>query len=783
MKPYRLTPLDGQGFSSLEEPPTEGAPMLRRLASFAVRHKRLMVFGIWLPLTILIAVGSTSIGSNFRTEMAMPSSDARQAEEMLSSVQSGDAGVNGQIVIKTEKTVVDATVTKEFTAALDVIAQIPNVSVKSPYESPTQINQSKTIAFAEISVPRTYTMVDMEKVADKVFAASQNVKDAGITIEYGGQIFETFEMPESEVLGLLAAVIILVIAFGSIIAMGLPIGVALLGLAVASSIVAVVSNFMSMPNEATSMVAMIGLGVGIDYALFIVTRFREAMHDGLSIEDAVVEAIDTSGRAVMFAGITVIVALLGLLSIGLAFVTGFAVAMAIGVAVMMIGSVSLLPALLAMVGTRIESTSWAAVAALGSLVISAMIAVFTHSILFVQIGGAIAAAFIIMRFFVAGLKKPLPHRAQNNHQHTIWWRWSRVVQHHPWRALTVSVVGLGLLAMPMFSLRLGFSDMGNAPEDTSVRKAYDLISEGFGPGFNGPLYIAVGGETAADPQAMQQFAQVIAKTDGVATAFPAPMPSKEVGLVIAYPKTSPQDEATSDLVHNLRSDIIPATNVYAKVGGFTASGIDFSDYLSKRLPWLIGSVLIVSFFLLMAVFRSILVPLKAVLMNLLSVGAAYGVIVAVFQWGWMADVFGVGKPGPVEAWAPMFLFAIVFGLSMDYEVFLLSRMKEEYNRTGDNFTAVADGVAATARVITAAALIMVCVFAAFVLAPDRQLKLFGMGMAVAVFLDATVVRMLLVPATMELLGDRNWWIPKWLDRVLPKIDVEGSHHTASHPIP
>ena len=768
---------------AFKSPQLKEPPMLRRLASFAVRHKRLMVFGIWLPLTVLIAVGSSTVGSNFRTEMAMPTSEARQAEEMLASIQSGDAGINGQIVIKTDKTVMDESVKKEFTTALNLIAKIPEVTVKSPYESPAQINQKKTIAFAEISVPRTYTMVEMQEVADKVIAASQNVVKTGITIEFGGRIFETFEMPESEVLGLLAAVIILVIAFGSIIAMGLPIGVALLGLAIASSIVAIVSNFMSMPNEATSMVAMIGLGVGIDYALFIVTRFREAMHDGLSIEDAVVEAIDTSGRAVMFAGITVIVALLGLLSIGLSFVTGFAVAMAIGVAVMMIGSVSLLPALLAMVGTRIESTSWAAVSALGALVISAMISVFTHSIVFIQIGGAIAAALIILRFFIAGLKKPLPHRAQNNHQHTIWWRWSRVVQHHPWRALTVSVVGLGLLAVPMFSLRLGFSDLGNAPEDKTVRKAYDLISEGFGPGFNGPLYIAVGGETAADPQAMQQFAQVIAKTEGVATAFPAPIPSKEVGLVIAYPKTSPQDEATSDLVHYLRSDVIPSTDVYAKVGGFTASGIDFSDYLSKRLPWLIGSVLIVSFFLLMAVFRSILVPLKAVLMNLLSVGAAYGVIVAVFQWGWMADVFGVGKPGPVEAWAPMFLFAIVFGLSMDYEVFLLSRMKEEYNRTGDNFTAVADGVAATARVITAAALIMVCVFAAFVLAPDRQLKLFGMGMAVAVFLDATVVRMLLVPATMELLGDRNWWIPKWLDRVLPKIDVEGSHHTASHPIP
>ena len=757
--------------------------MLRRLATFAVRHKRIMVFGIWLPLALLIGAASGAIGSDFRTEMAMPKSEARQAEEMLSSVKAGDAGMNGQIVIKTDKTVLDPTVKKEFSDALSRVATIKNVTVASPYMMPSQINQSKTIAFAQISMPRNTTIAQMDVVAKQVIADSQNVSKAGITIEYGGQIFRTMTMPESEALGLLAAVIILVLAFGSIIAMGLPIGIALLGLVLASSIVAIVSNLMSMPSEATSMVAMIGLGVGIDYALFIVTRFREAMHDNLNLEDSIIEAIDTSGRAVLFAGITVMIALLGLLSIGLAFVSGFAVAMAIGVAVMMVAAVTLLPALLAMVGPRIESTSWAAVSALGSIVIGAMLGIFTHKSVFALAGTALAVLLIILRFFVAGLKKPLPHRAQNNHQHTIWWRWSRIVQHHPWRSLTVAVVGLGLLAVPMLSLRLGFSDLGNSPEDTHVRKAYDLISEGFGPGFNGPLYIAVGGDTAADPQAMQAFAQVIGKTEGIAAAFPAPLPSKTVGLVIAYPTTSPQDVKTSELVHHLRSDVVPASKVYAKVGGFTASGIDFSDYLSKRLPWLIGSVLIVSFFLLMAVFRSILVPLKAVLMNLLSVGAAYGVIVAVFQWGWMADVFGVGKPGPVEAWAPMFLFAIVFGLSMDYEVFLLSRMKEEYNRTGDNFTAVADGVAATARVITAAALIMVCVFAAFVLAPDRQLKLFGMGMAVAVFVDATVVRMLLVPATMELLGDRNWWIPKWLDRVLPKIDVEGSHHTPTHPIP
>ena len=429
-----------------------------------------------------------------------------------------------------------------------------------------------------------------------------------------------------------------------------------------------------------------------------------------------------------------------------------------------------------MLGEKIDNTSYAAVASLTAIVIGGIAGIFTHSGGVFLAGLAVGILVIIARFFVPALRRPLPHRAQNNHQHTVWWRWSRVVQHHPWRSLVAAVVLLGALAVPMFSLRLGFSDYGNAEKGSDVRKAYDLISEGFGPGFNGPLYIAVTGDAAADNAKLGAFAQTVGRTEGVAAAVPVPMGSKDVALVIAYPTTAPQDARTDALVHRLREDVVPGTNVTAYVGGFTAGGIDFSEYLGQRLPYLIGIVLVLSFVLLMAVFRSVLVPLKAVLMNLLSVGASYGVIVAVFQWGWLADLFGVGKPGPVEAWAPMFLFAIVFGLSMDYEVFLLSRMKEEYHRTGDNFTAVADGVAATARVITAAALIMVCVFAAFVLAPDRQLKLFGMGMAVAVFVDATVVRMILVPATMELLGDRNWWIPAWLDRLLPRIDVEGTHH-------
>ena len=751
--------------------------MLRQLATFAVRRKKTMVLGIWLPLVIIISFVSSSLGDGFRTEMELPNSDARDAQEMISKVSPSDGGESSQIVIKTASTIDDEATKSAFSEALAEVAKIPRIRVLSPYDVPTQVNPARNIAFAQVTTPEDMSLEEMEVVAEeiKTITASLRATD-GIGVEYGGQLFRVFEMPESEALGLLAAIIILVLAFGSVIAMGLPIGIALLGLAAASGIVVIVSNLMSMPSEATSMVAMIGLGVGIDYALFIVTRYREALHDGMSVEESIVEAIDTSGRAVLFAGITVVVALLGLLSIGLAFVSGFSVAMAIGVAVMMIASVTLLPALLAMVGTRIDNTSRAAVISLAIAVVAAMIAIFIHSIELAVAGVIVAIVVQVLRIFVAPLRAPLPHRAQNNHQHSVWWRWSRVVQHRPWISLIASVAFLGILSAPMFSLRLGFSDNGNADESTDVRRAYDLISEGFGPGFNGPLYISVGGDTPRDPAAMKAFAAALSKDEGIAAAIPVPLPSDEVGLVIAYPKTAPQDEATSDLVHRLREDVIPATNVDAKVGGFTAGGIDFSEYLSQRLPWLIGIVLVLSFILLMAVFRSILVPLKAVLMNLLSVGSAYGVIVAVFQWGWMGDFFGIGKPGPVEAWAPMFLFAIVFGLSMDYEVFLLSRMKEEYHRTGDNATAVADGVAATARVITAAALIMVCVFAAFVLAPDRQLKLFGMGMAVAVFIDATVVRMLLVPATMELLGDRNWWIPKWLDKVLPRIDVEGTHH-------
>jgi RND superfamily putative drug exporter len=471
----------------------------------------------------------------------------------------------------------------------------------------------------------------------------------------------------------------------------------------------------------------------------------------------------------------VMISLLGLFIMGLSFVRGLAVAGAVGVLVMMVASITLLPALLGFTRERIDSTSRAAAIGVGLFVVLGLAGVITDKVpALLGTGVIVAAALVAVSYlpFARSLRNPLPHRREKPREQRFWFKWSRTIQHRPWRAFSVGVLILALLAVPVFSIRLGFSDEGNAAEGTTVRESYDTIAAAFGPGSNGPLFLAT-----TDPNANAQnvggVTDAIAQDPNVAFVQPAFQVGGSTWAWRVYPKTAPQDAATSDLVERLRSTVLPATDLDVKVGGFTAGGIDFADYLAGRLPLLIGAVLILSFILLMVVFRSLLVPLKAVIMNLLSVGAAYGVIVAIFQWGWGMKLIGVDKAGPVEAWAPMMLFAIVFGLSMDYEVFLLSRMKEEFDRTGDNATAVADGLAVTARVITAAAIIMVCVFSAFVLGDDRSLKLFGLGMAVAVLIDATVVRMVLVPATMELLGARNWWIPKWLDKILPRIDVEG----------
>ncbi len=716
-----------------------------------------------------------AVGTNFRTEMRLPNSESNDVVTLLRSINEEAAGFEGQIVVQSEQGFAEARVHEVLGQLFSNVDALDGVAVTSLYDAPQQVSADGSIAYSQLKVSDR-PQAELLELSDEIQQLGEQVNISGVTVEYGGPIFAEIEFPASEALGVLAAVVILVLAFGSVLAMGLPIGTALFGLFMGMSIVGLLSNVTEMPEFTGQMVAMVGLGVGIDYALFIVTRYREGLRDGLSVEESIVEAVDTSGRAVIFAGITVIISLLGLWIMGLAFVRGLATGAAIGVLMMMIASVTLLPALLGFTGRKVDVTSRAALLALSVAIVGAAIAIFTESMPAFLGAVLLAVAIYALSFVVKSLRTPIKHRAEKPLEQSFWYRWSRLIQRRPWPFFILGVTSLLILTLPLFGIRLGFSDTGNAPESFTIRRAYDLIAKGFGPGFNGPLIVTVEGQQAQDQAALGQFVATLSSTEGVQAAFPQPI-RDDLALITLIPTSAPQDKATSDLVDRLRDEVIPTAQMQSRVGGFTAAGEDFSDFLAKRLPILIGAVLILSFLLLMAVFRSLLVPLKAVIMNLLSIGAAYGVVVAVFQWGWGKDLIGVGKEGPVEAWVPMMLFAIVFGLSMDYEVFLLSRMKERFDHTGDNATAVADGLAATARVITAAALIMVCVFGAFILGNDRQLKLFGLGLAVAVLIDATIVRMLLVPATMELLGARNWWIPRWLDRLLPKIDVEGHHHT------
>ncbi|HVF13093.1 MAG TPA: MMPL family transporter, partial [Acidimicrobiales bacterium] len=596
----------------------------------------------------------------------------------------------------------------------------------------------------------------------------------GVQIELGGAILAEFEPPESELLGLAFAIVILILAFGSVLAMGLPVGTTLAGIGAGTVIVALLSHVVTIPDFATILGLMIGLGVGIDYALFIVTRFREQLHKGDDIPQAVRVAFDTAGRAVAFAGTTVVISLLGMLVMQIGFISGLAIGAAIVVLMTMVAALTLLPALLGFAGGRVELTRWRGLIA-ALLVAVALLALGLHIPPIALVALALAVLTLIVSFAFKPLRGLVPRPATKPREQTVAYRWSRFVQRYPWPSALGAVALLVLLALPVFGLRLGFSDEGNYPESTTTRKAYDLLAAGFGPGFNGPM-LAVAEVPQGTPQAaLDGISNALSGAPGVAFASPPIMNENgTAALWRVVPSTAPQDEATTSLVDRLRGEVLPAAegDLDVALTGSVAIQVDFSNYLASRLPLFFGAVLGLSFLLLMAVFRSVLVPLKAVVMNLLSIGASFGIVVAIFQWGWGASLLGLDG-APIEPFVPMMLFAIVFGLSMDYEVFLLSRIREEWRRTGDSRVSVADGLAATARVITAAAAIMVFVFGSFLFEADRISKLFGLGLAGAVLLDATIVRMLLVPATMELLGDKNWWLPRWLDRLLPNVDVEG----------
>ncbi|HEX8582494.1 MAG TPA: MMPL family transporter [Acidimicrobiales bacterium] len=756
--------------------------MFARLGRWCYRRRRTVVL-LWLAAVVVGGGLLGAIGSESRSEFTLPDVESRRGLDILDEEFGGQgAGQTGSLVFLAQQGVDDPEVRSVMEDVFATVEDLPGVRVTSPYtergaqQIARQGELAGRLAYAEIEMPAETTVEEAAEVSEAIQAAMPDID--GVQVELGGAIFAEFAAPSSEALGLGFAMVILIFAFGSVLAMGLPVGVALAGIGVGSIVVGLVSNLATIPDFATTVGVMIGLGVGIDYALFLVTRFRENLHEGHSIADAVEIALDTAGRAVAFAGTTVVISLLGLVVNGISFVNGLAIGSSVVVAVTMIASLTLLPALLGFAGERVELTRWRGLLAAG-LVAVALIGVGLEASPLL-LGLPLALVVLAASFVLAPLRRPVPWRARRELRDTPSYRWSRLIQRRPWQAVVLGVALLGVLSVPLLSLRLGFSDEGNFPEDTTTRRAYDLLAEGFGPGFNGPLLLATEVPAGAGQAELDRVSQALAGAEGVAFASPA-IPNDPAAPTAALwrviPTTAPQDAETTELVDRLRDDVLPAaeegTDLDVAVTGSVAIGVDFSTYLASRLPIFFLAVLTLSFLLLMAVFRSILVPLKAVVMNLLSIGAAYGVVVAAFQWGWAGPILDIDG-APIEPFIPMMLFAIVFGLSMDYEVFLLSRVREEWDRTGDSRLSVADGLAATAKVITAAALIMVFVFGSFLLENDRVIKLFGTGLATAVLLDATIIRMLLVPATMELLGDKNWWLPRWLDKLLPKVNVEGS---------
>ncbi|HEX2047856.1 MAG TPA: MMPL family transporter [Acidimicrobiales bacterium] len=757
--------------------------MFARLGSACCRRRRLVVV-VWVVALFVLGSVQGAVGTAFQDEFTLPDVESRTGFDTLEEHFGGQGtGVTGTIVFKADQGVQDPAVRAAMERLFAELDAREDVTITSPYapggerQVASQGPLAGSIAYAELEMPQNTSFDRTLEVSEEIRAAVPPLP--GLQVEIGGAAFAEFAEPNSEVLGLAFAIVILILAFGSVLAMGLPVGVALAGIGVGTILVSLLSNVLTLPDFATVLGIMIGLGVGIDYALFIVTRYRENMHKGHSIGESVSIAMDTAGRAVTFAGTTVVISLLGMLTMQVSFVGGLAVGAATVVAVTVVASLTLLPALLGFAGERLEVTRLRGLLAAGLVAIALVGVGIKVSPLLV--GLPLAAVVLVASFAYAPLRREVPKFGQKPLRETLSYRWSRFIQHRPWPTAIAGAVALLVLSIPVLSMRLGFSDEGNFDRKTTTRRAYDLLAQGFGPGFNGTFLLAAELPPGTDMGRLSAITDGVAADPGVAFVSPAipddgDAPAAALWRVV--PRTAPQDAATTSTVNRLREQVLPPaearTGVDVAVTGGVPVQVDFSNYLTDRLPLFFAAVLGLSFLLLMTVFRSVLVPLKAVLMNLLSLGAAYGVVVAVFQWGWLSDITGV-EPAPIEPFVPMMLFAIVFGLSMDYEVFLLSRIREEWVRTGDSRTSVADGLAVTARVITAAAAIMVFLFGSFLLENDRLIKLFGLGLAVAVLLDATAIRMLLVPATMELLGDKNWWLPRWLQKALPNVNVEGTH--------
>jgi RND superfamily putative drug exporter len=773
------------------------ATTLTRVGGWCFDH-RIAAVGVWLLGLAAVFGAAGAIGPAYEAVLDIPDSDSADGFAVLDEYfpELGAGTQSGTIVFRADQGVDDPEVTaamEELFALVDAgfpdedgVPEHPDATVISPYSEQGegqiagQGPLADELAYAQVNLAADIDLTESALIGEAIAEHAPAIE--GLEVFPGGAALAPYEPPGSELIGLAFAIVVLIVAFGSVLAMGLPVAVALGGVGAGVGATLLLSNVYPIPDFALSVGVMIGLGVGIDYALFIVTRYREGTRAGMSPRAATLAAMDTAGRAVIFAGITVVISLLGMLLMGIPLVAGVGLGASVTVLLTMISSLTLVPALLALAQGRIEVTRWRGLVAAGLVAVALLGAGIGFAPL--AAGGAIlAAATLLVSFAVRPLRRQVPRRSAKPVRDTAAYRWSRIIQRNPWLWLAVGTVALLTLASPILGLRLGVADESNHPEGTYTRQAYDLLAEGFGDGFNGPFLITMvpgaGAGAGNSVEAVQALRQALAGTPGVA-AVTEPLPddptAPEAFLMTLIPTTAPQTEATSDLVTRLRDDVIPAavtgTELEVRVTGTAAANIDLTNFLGRRVLVFFGVVLSLSFVLLLVVFRSLLVPLKAVIMNMLAMTATYGVVVAVFQWGWGGDLLDIAG-APIEPFIPMILFAIVFGLSMDYEVFLLSRVREEYARTNDAVASVADGLAATARVITAAAAIMVVVFGSFVLEDDRVLRMFGLGLAVAVLLDATLIRMLLVPATMELLGARNWWMPRWLDRLLPRLGAEG----------
>jgi len=709
---------------------------------FAARHPWYVLAATVLALIVLFGASRAFSGS-YSNAFSISGTEAQQATDLLKARFPQEAGESASVVVRAPAGINDPAVRARVETLVGDLQALPDVvGVTSPYDQQATISQDGTIA--RITVQYGKRPQELPKSStDALFSLRKQASAPGFQVEAGGPVVNEAEEGGlgnwTELIGVSVAVLVLLLAFGSVVAMGLPIVTALLALASGMLLIGIGARFVTLPSFTPEFGAMIGLGVGIDYALLIVTRFREALARGLAVDDAIAEAAATAGRSVLFAGSTVVIAMLGLWAVGVRFVADLGTAAALIVALSVVVALVIMPAILKLVGRRVD------------------------------------------RWRVPGMGA-----ASHESEAGFGYRLSRAIQKAPLPAMVGSLALLVVLALPLTRIQLGSSDAGNNPDTFTSRRAYDLLSQAFGPGFSGPVLVALSIDSPTGAAAVEALPAKLAAVPGVAQVSPPIFNTdRTAATVIVTPTTAPQDQATASLVHRLRDTLAEATGgtgVRAYVGGMTAMFIDIGDRITARLPVLFAAVIGLSFLLLMMVFRSVLVPLKAALMNLLAIGAAYGVLVAVFQWGWGASLIGVSRTGPIESFLPMFLFAILFGLSMDYEVFLVSRIREEYLRTGDASGSVARGLAMTTRLITAAAAIMIAVFLSFALGDQRVIKEFGIGLATAIFIDATVVRLVLVPAFMQVMGDANWWFPSWLDRLVPRISIEAHHPLEPVPV-